>query len=687
MLVTYKWLQDYIDIPLSVNDLATRMTDIGLEVKTVEPNPRDSQDTLIEAEVTPNRSDCLSMFGVARELAAATGWKLRKPNSKFAEDSVSSASLASVKIEDPDLCMRYCGRVVRGIKIGPSPKWMQDRLEAVGIRAINNVVDITNYVLMELGHPLHAFDLNKVNGKQIIVRRAKVGETMMTLDNQGRKLDPERLVIADAKCPVALAGVMGGLDSEVTSETVDLLIESACFNPISIRRTSKCLGLRSESSYRFERGTSPDNAVMALERCVALICELADGKAAAGMIDCYPTPYKPNQVSVRLSRINEVLALNVDTKTVTTIFERMGLTIVKADENCITVTVPSHRRDLEREIDLIEEVCRLHGLEKTPVTRPMIAIQANRPYPLEKIDRVSHEVLVNEGFWEAMNYSFIHSEVWKGYGFDVDQMIPLRNPMSSEQDVLRCSLLPGLMGNVARNMDQGQAITRFFEMGRVMRKSGKDGFCEETVLAVIASGKNVGAVWEEKGLTMDFYTIKGLVSYLFKRFELPAPEFKPADVFYYKQGVAAQIMSKGSIVGTIGQVCPKLAAKLGVDKDVFYFELVSEAMASLPSTTYAYRGLPKFPAVTRDISLLVPVELSAEQIKDAIWKQATELAESVELFDLYMGNRLPEGTRSVSFRITYRHSDRTLQDSEVETVHQRIVKDLEENYKAVLRKA
>jgi phenylalanyl-tRNA synthetase beta chain len=685
MLITYKWIQDYVEIPWTADVLATKLTDVGMEVKSLTPHPRDKEDYLIEIEVTPNRPDCLCFIGLAREVSAITGNPLKFPKMDYPEETTPASKLASVEIKDPDLCLRYAGRVIRGIKIGPSPEWMVKRLEAIGVRSINNVVDITNYVLMEFGHPLHAFDLNFLENKQIIVRRAAKDEKMVTLDGQERQLDTERLVIADAKRPVALAGVMGGANSEVLDTTVDLLIESAYFNPISIRRTSKKLGLRSESSYRFERGTNPETLVNAMNRAVALVVELAGGRVAAGMLDVYPQPEEPTVISLRISRVNNVLGTKLAKKFIHTIFERLGCTIKSSSNDVSFVQVPIFRKDLLREIDLIEEVARVNGLDKAPITAPIITSQPNLPYPQWKMERTAQDILVNMGFWESYNYSFIHSEEWGGLGFNKDLMIPLRNPMSAEQDVLRCSLMPNLLKTIARNMDQGQDIVRVFEIGRVMQKNTKGRFHEQTCLSLAGSGKFSGATWEEKGVSIDFYGFKGLIEYLFVKFEIPAPDFKPLDSFMFRPGYAASIEFNGICLGEVGQIKPDIAKKLGVDKEVIYLELVLENLQPLTKTMIGYKALPKYPFMQRDISLLVPASVTSRDIITAVEAIKNPILESVSLFDLYSGERVPKGYRSMSYRMIYRHTERTLQESEVEQCHQVMLQQLIQQFNVQLR--
>jgi phenylalanyl-tRNA synthetase beta chain len=686
MLVCYKWLQDYVDFSWSAKTLAKKLTDTGLEVKAIETNPRDSGDAILEIEVTPNRPDCLSIIGIAREIAVIADLPLKFPEVKIQEVDEPASNFASVKIEAPDLCPRYSARVIRGVKIASSPDWMINRLESVGIRAINNVVDITNYVLMEYGHPLHAFDLMKLDGKQIIVRRANAGETMITLDNQKRVLDTERLVIADAKRPVALAGVMGGANSEVLQSTTDLLIESAYFNPISIRKTSKKLGIRTESSYRFERGTDPENAVLALNRATQLITEFAGGKVAKGIIDVYPSPEKLRALTLRTSRVNEFLGIKLRQKSIAGILGKLGCQTKSNSSEILEVQVPSFRRDLEREIDLIEEIARIHGYDNVENTAPAISVQPILPYPELHIERTIRESLCHLGFWEVMNYSLVNSEEWAGYGFNRADMVEMRNPLSAEQNTLRVSLLPSVCQNVSSNLRLGQAVVRVFEIARIMKKTNEPGkFIEQTQLAVAASGKTVGAVWEEKGLTLDFYGFKGVVEHLFHRLELPVPKFIPTNLFYLKPGASAEIQVNGDSMGTLGQINQDLAEKWGLDKDCCYFELTLDKLVTIPKSIMAFVPLPKYPAILRDISILVPSSVTSEQICQAVQIGTNKLIESAVLFDLYTGDKIPSGYRSMSFRITYRHPQRTLQDSEIDSLHKTIIEQLTEKYRVKLR--
>ncbi len=686
MLVGYKWLQDYVDFSWSAKTLAKKLTDTGLEVKSIESNPRDSGDAILEIEVTPNRPDCLSIIGIAREIAVIADQPLKFPEVKIHEEDELALNLASIKIEAPDLCPRYSARVIRGVKISPSPEWLVNRLESVGIRAINNVVDITNYVLMEYGHPLHAFDLTRLDGRQIIVRRAVSSETMFTLDNQKRVLDPERLVIADARKPVALAGVMGGANSEVSLSSTDLLIESAYFNPVSVRKTSKKLGLRTEASYRFERGTDPENAVLALERATQLIAELAGGKVAKGIVDVYPSPEQSRTLTLRTSRVNQFLGIKLRQKSLAGILGKLGCQTKSNSSEILEVQVPSFRRDLEREIDLIEEIARIHGYDNVENTAPAISVQPTLLYPDLRIERTIRETLGQLGFWEVMNYSLVNSEEWAGYGFNRSDMVEMRNPLSAEQNVLRVSLLPSVCQNISSNLRLGQTTVRVFEIARIMKKTNETNkFIEQTQLAVAASGKTVGAVWEEKGLTLDFYGFKGVVENLFHRLELPAPRFIPTSAFYLKPGASAEIQINGESVGSLGQIHQDLTDKWGLEKDCCYFDLTLDKLVTLPKSTMSFAPLPKYPAILRDISVLVPSGITSEQITRFIQTDKNKLIESAVLFDLYTGNKIPAGYRSMSFRITYRHPERTLQDSEVDSLHKTIIEQLTEKYQVKLR--
>ena len=643
MLVSYKWLQDYVSISWSPRTLAKKLTDIGLEVKSVESNPNASGDAIIEIEVTPNRPDCLSIIGVSREISAILGQTLQLPDVKFSEDPEPADSLASVKIDAPDLCPRYCARVIRGIKIEPSPDWMVHRLESVGIRAINNVVDITNYVLMEYGHPLHAFDLNRLEGKQIIVRRANPNETMYTLDNQQRKLDSDRLVIADAKKPVALAGVMGGANSEVMNSTADLLIESAYFNPVSIRKTSKKLGLRTESSYRFERGTDPENAVAALNRATQLISELAGGKVAQGIIDVYPQPEEKRILTLRTSRVAQLLGIRLRQKSIAKIFDKLGCETKSESSEILHVTIPTFRRDLEREIDLIEEIARINGYDKVPFTSPEINTQPVSLSPRMQLERKLRTILTNLGFFESMTYSLISAEEWEKFGFPRKDMVALRNPLSTEQDVMRTSLLPGIAKTISTNLHLGQNVVRVFEIGRIFHNSSEPNkFDEENQLALAASGKTIGTAWEEKGITIDFYGMKGLIENLFQQLLLPSPKFVSSNSSFFKSGMSAEILANENSLGILGQISPELSAKLGVEKDLFYFDLNLDKLTQVPTILISYKPIPKYPAIIRDISILVPGNITSEQLQETI-KASSNLIESVHLFDLYTGDKIPTG--------------------------------------------
>jgi len=592
-------------------------------------------DTVFDIEVTPNRPDWLSVIGIAREIAALTGNPLRLPEFTLREGAENVEALASVAVEAPELCPRYTAQVIRGVKIGPSPAWMKQLLEKVGMRSINNVVDVTNYILLETGHPLHAFDYNLVKGHRIIVRRAQNGELYQAIDDSQHELTDEMLVIADAERAVALAGIMGGKNSEINDATTDVLLEAAYFNPPGIRRTSKRLGLASESSYRFERGTDIAGLAWASQRAAALMQELAGGQVARGMIDVLAQPIAKRTVSCRYGQVNRLLGIEVPPATVKRIFVSLGLSVVKDDAAACEVEVPTFRVDLEREADLIEEVCRIHGVEKVPARmQPGVAQVSGFDAAWDARARV-RRALTALGFHEAMNQTMVAEGVLK-----------LQNPLSSDMTSLRDSLVPGLLNNLRTNVSRHQYDVKLFEIGRVFAADGK----ETLKLALAATGRRTPGDWERTE-TIDYFDLKGALEEI---------------------GATAEIR----------EIPLVQARKMDLRDAVYYAEL------DLPAAVEAekqYRELPKFPAVVRDVALVVDEAVRHADIVAAIQKSPSKNLEAVQLFDIFRGGQIPNGKKSLAYSLTFRASDRTLTDAEVNEAHEKMKRQLQQALSCEIR--
>ncbi len=649
------------------------------------------KDVLFEIGLTPNRADCLSVIGVAREIAAKLGKKVRYATHQISETGADIASIASVEIVDPDLCPRYTARFVSGCKIAPSPQWLVNRLKAVGQRSINNVVDITNYVLMEYGHPLHAFDFRQLAGGKIIVRRAAEGEKFTTLDGQERTLNATDLTIRDAGRAVALAGIMGGENSEIADDTADILLESAYFNPSAIRLTSKRLGIHTESSHRFERGADVQIVTTALDRAASLIAELAGGTVAKGAIDVFPAPQSVKNITLRVSRVNSILGLDLDEATITKIFTNLEFKVVSSFNGVLEILVPSFRVDIEREIDLVEEVARLYGFENIPMTMPVAQVFSDRVPRYQILEREVKSHLARVGFNEVINFSFAsHCDISK-LNFSAEDKrnsaVALLNPLVDEHAVMRTTLLPALLQTVAKNFSLRNFNLRLFEMRRVYWiKPGNELLDEPLHVAGIITGLRYSDSWNQPKDSVDFFDLKGVVESLTGLFKLPELSFVAGEVEpYYHPGKAATVICNGQTVGTLGEIHPDVQEAFGIDKSVYYFELDFATLVDLGSDTLLVKAPSRFPDTYRDIAMLMSSATPSAAIVECIKSVKSDKLISVEIFDLYTGDKIPEGQKSIAVRVRYGSFERTLTDEEVNKVHQKIVNGLISNMNIILR--
>jgi phenylalanyl-tRNA synthetase beta chain len=640
------------------------------------------KDTIFEIGLTPNRADCLSVIGIAREIAAKLGKKLNFPGNHVPEEGASVEEAASIRVDDHDLCPRYTARYVAGCTIAPSPAWMVSRLKAVGIRSINNVVDITNYVLMEYGHPLHAFDHSLLEGGSIIVRRAEEGERFHTLDGQERVLSASDLTIRDTEKVVALAGIMGGENSEIRETTTDILIESACFDPTAIRRTSKRLGMHTESSHRFERGADISILPRALDRAASLMAELAGGKVAPGRIDVYPVPAQPLTIPVRLDRITQILGIRLSCEKVTEIFHNLEFSVETGEPGILRVTVPTFRVDIQREIDLIEEVARLNGYDKIPATMPLVHVFSERPSRHQVLERRLRELLVSHGLSEVITYSFIHPDAFGrillGDEDSRRNVVAILNPLTEEQSVMRTTLLPGLMETAVRNISYRLMSPHLFEMRRIyLTEAGADLPVEPVCAAGILTGARDPEGWHRNRNSVDFYDVKGLVENILDAFAITDARFETFDSEnYYHPGKSCTVVCGKENLGSFGELHPTVQENYGLEMPVYYFELNFEKLVSLSREVTSVSAPPRFPDTFRDIALLVGEEIVAGTVLDCIRGNRISEMENVEIFDLYTGEGIPAGQKSIAVRIRYRSQERTLTDEEVSRLHQRVLDNL-----------
>jgi phenylalanyl-tRNA synthetase beta chain len=685
--ILYSWLGDFLDLPGPPDEVARMMSARGFAVEGLEPV--GTNDAVIDVEVTANRPDCLSVCGFAREVATAYDLRLRQPSDAGAPtlEATPSPDL-DVVIEDADLCPRYAGAVA-DVTIGPSPDWMQARLRAAGVRPTSNIVDVTNYVLLELGQPMHAFDYARLEGGRIRVRTARAGETLRTLDDKRRELSPEMLVIADEARAVALAGVMGGAESQVTGSTRTIVFESATFDPRSVRRTSKVLGVKTEASVRFERGVDPALPVVAMQRACELITRIGAGRARGSVVDCHPGSTRPVTVALRRQRIESVVGLRIPDEDVGRILGSLGFQLLMSREGW-QVTVPTWRVDVTREADLIEEVARHYGFERIPVGFPHLTAAPVSIDPQIADARRLRAVLTGLGFSEAVTFGFTSASA--AAAFETDQpSVAIRNPLSEAFAVLRPSLLPGLVESAGRNIRRGRHDVRLFEVGSRFRAG--DG--ETRSLALVWSGAGRGEHWSEPRRDVDFYDATGLVSALVGAHDATV-ELEPTVVPFLVAGRSALVTvaptgeastTRRPAIGLVGLLAPAAGERLGLPAEAatYVAELAVDALVRLRRTSVRAAAPPRYPAVDRDISILVDDTTSSRVVRETIHALEVPILVAVREFDRYAGTGVPSGRLSLSLRLTFRAADRTLTDEEVQRAMDAVLGTLAERHGAVQR--
>jgi len=666
---------------------------VGLAIDAVDEIEGDS---VLDVEVPSNRPDCLSHIGIAREVAVIEKSKVQSPKSKVFKTEGKSSDLTSVEIKDLDLCPRYAARIVRGVKIAPSPPWLAKRLGEIGQRPINNVADITNYVLHEFGQPLHAFDLAKLTEQRIIVRRAKAGEKLTTLDDVERKLDPQMLVIADAVHPVALAGIMGGLDSEISGTTTDVLIESAYFNPDSVRRTARQLGMDTEASRRFERGADCENVLKAQARCVELICEIAGGVASEDAIDVYPNPLPARSIAFRPARVESLTSVRVELAEMTRILAALGFREGEPQPNGpLTFVVPSWRVDVGIEEDLIEEVVRHVGYDKIASELPPSNF-AGEYQPAERKRRNLRRTLTSQGFNEAINFSFIdagHDEQFEllpalkvELATGETSLVSLKNPILDDATRMRPTLLPGLLESVRHNLNHGNRDVRLFEIGRVFVGSGGGELpYERESLGLIATGGAAEEGRAQASREIDFYELKGALEAAVDAMKLGPLSFTRGSIEHLRDGQAARVtLADGAAVGSAGRLGESLATSYKFRQPVYVAELDLTALLDSERRTAQYVPLPRYPSVVRDVTLLVSRDVNFADLVQFVDAEQIANYAGVMLVGTYEGKNIPEDKRSVTLRMEYRSDERTLRDDEVEERHRVLIDSLLSKFSAKL---
>jgi len=646
-------------------------------------------DWLLEVEITPNRGDCLSVLGVAREIGAITGEPVVLPDVPIRETGPQIAELAAVGVTDTDLCPRYSARVITDVAVEPSPDVIQRRLSLCGVRPINNIVDVTNYLMLETGQPMHAFDLDRLADCRIDVRRSGSHRRFKTLDGIERDILPEMLLIWDGNGPVAVAGVMGGENTEVRPSTRRVLFESAHFVPASIRSTSRKLGLSSESSYRFERGVDPGGTMYAADRAVSLLSRSSRFSPAAGSCDVGGSGSFTRKVPFRPLRTVQVVGKGYTAPECSAIFRRLGFSVEGEKNEKWTVTVPPHRFDIEREIDLVEEVARLSGYDAIPTTYPESKAPEFSPDDrfASEVERTA-EFLRSEGFCQAINFSFVSGKEWEKHAgrlaFDRNDAMRLANPISEETTIMRPHLLMGLLRNVSGNLRRFLDEIRLFEVGKAYGKSLASGHYEEDRLGIVLYGQREPWGWQGRGAPLDFYDLKGLVESILSLLAKGQVHFVPAnDRPFYDSGKSAEVLRNGETIGWLGAVHRELLDMMEIPGTVWHAELRLRA-AMVPAADAIYRPVPKFPPVSRDFACIFPASVPVGDVLAMVRVLAPEIEEAA-VFDVYTGDRIGEGKKSVAFRVRIQPHDRTLTDAEVHSIHTKIVNLLENRFGGTMR--
>lgn len=691
MNISCNWLKDLIEIDLPPGELARKLTNVGFAVEGIHPH---GDDFVLDLDLPSNRPDCLSHLGIARELHVITNSELLINNYSASTEAPFPAILAPdvVRIEAPDLCHRFTARIIRNVRIGPSPKWLVDRLEAIGERSINNVADITNYVMHELGQPMHSFDLDKLAENRLVVRRARNSETIRTLDEIERNLDESMLAICDAGEPVAVAGVMGGYDSGINDHTTNVMLEVAYFNRESIRQTSRKLNLATEASYRFERGVDIENLKRASDRATKLICELAGG-SAVDIVDVYPTKFVPaevesNDISYAVKRLT---GLKVNTEECARMLGALGITeaenesAIRSPQSKIFIS-PSWRYDIAIEEDLVEEVARHAGYDKIADELPP-AYGAGEYQPTEVREKQLRQSLVDQGFDEALSYSFIDAkfdEIFETAPGIIDEkaeqkFVTLRDAVIEGALRMRASILPGLLGAVRNNFNYQRRDLKLFEIGKVFAaKTGEDDLPnEQELFSLVVTG---GEIYENRMMPsreLDFYDAKGAVESALEAVGFPIVEFSAAEIKHLRRGQSALISLNGEKMGYLGRLSEEISSNYRFKQPVYVAEINLQKVFEQPEGSIVYAPLPIYPGITRDLSLLAKRDVTFAAIRDEIRQQNVGLCRNVEFVDIYEGKGMADDERSITIRLEYMSEERTLIETEVDALHKQIIVELE----------
>jgi phenylalanyl-tRNA synthetase beta chain len=681
-----------------IMDIQPEQVDPECSLGSPLPQALKLSDPVIEIDLTPNRPDCLSFIGIAREISAfqRNRSSVSYPDVSITDDATKREDihkLTSVEIQAPELCHRYAARLVQGITVQPSPFWLQDRLRSIGLKPVNNIVDITNFVMMEMGQPLHAFDFDRLAQHRIVVRTACEGETFITIDNQSHQLTSDMLMICDGEKPVAIAGVMGGRNSEIEPETVNVLIESACFLPASIRKTAKKTGIKTDAAFRFERGVDPAGTLQALNRAAALMVKIGGGRVVNGIIDENPLPYQEKEILLDIPAANDKLGTSFTADEIDHFLSAIEFNVTRRNADQLGVTAPSFRVDVSRPEDLMEEIARLWGYNNIVTTFPRLSTETPPPRkPIALRNRIK-VLMAGLGFYEAINYSFFHKESCQRLLLPEDdrrcQTIDILNPLSEDQALMRTSLLPGLLETMKRNLAVRNQSFRIFELGNIFLENPNEVLPEETeILAGLWTGFRTRPNWSREPENCDFYDIKGSVEALLENLGMRDICFTKSDAApcrYTSPGCRASIYKDDICLGIIGEVHPQVLKNFDIKQTAYIFEInLHQLLPMIPERRCA-APIPKFPSTSRDMTLIMDKEQEAARIMDYVMKKTeSDLIEAVELLDSYEGEPIPSGRKSVSYRLTYRSMDATLQDQTVNDLHKKMTEQLLSKFEVTL---
>ncbi len=681
MKISVEWLREYVELHESPEKLKEDLSMIGLLVEAIT----EVQGTVVlEIEVTSNRPDCLSHIGIAREIAALYQRPLRLPDVQKKLSIPSDRVPCIIEIKDEDLCPRYVGLILDGIKVGVSPEWMKRRLEAAGMRPLNNVVDITNYVLLEMGHPLHAFDYDVLRQGKIVVARARQGEKFQTLDGMERALDSEMLMINDGEGPVAIAGVMGGMNSEISLSTTRVLLESAYFSQSSIRRTSKKLGLSTEASYRFERGADWENTVSAIARACSLIEQLAGGKISGSLKDVYPKKKDPVCIVLRQKNVKALLGADLTREFIESTLRRLDFDLTPGEGQSWQVVCPTYRADMELEADLIEELARFYGYGNIPATLPP-SKTIGTPSPVYRLEYSIRELMSGQGYNEAINLSFAGETDHLEFPPLQYERAAVKNPLTEDTQFMRTSLAPGLVRSAKRNFNYGQRFVRLFELGKVY-SVGSDGIpVERNVLGVLGVGGFANQNWKNPSASYDFFHLKGALSLLLQGLRITSFEIEPAEIAWLNPSETATLKIGEETLGVLGLLSASLEEKYKLKQPVYFAEVDFECLARHAFSLPGYNPLPKYPSAERDMSIVVARNLAFQTIHKGILHLGIHELTQIQLIDVYEGEKIPTDKVSLTLRLTFQDREKTLTVDRVQNFIDTVLSFLNRNYGAGLR--